>query len=250
MRRPYVCGDPLSMTISGKLYIGTSGFSYDHWADGVFYPKVISRKEWLSYYAARFNSVELNMTFFKVPEKESFVEWQSQVPAEFQFSVKGYNYITHLKKLTGISEPLRFLMDRVTKLKDNLSCILWEIPSLGSSRAKLLEGFINHLKKYPKIRHAFDLKDPALQGPEVIELVLKNKMAVVETEENLDWFSKTSALPFRYVRLKGEELKKWEKSIQASLKEGQTCYLYFTQEAQGKAIRDAKTFLERMKNTN
>src|SRR3989337_1088114 len=95
-----------------SLYIGTGGFSYDHWADGVFYPKDLSRKEWLPFYASQYNSVELNMTFFKVPEKESFVEWQAQVPPEFRFSVKGYNYITHLKKLTGVSEPLRFFMDR------------------------------------------------------------------------------------------------------------------------------------------
>jgi len=228
----------------GPLYIGTSGFSYDHWADGVFYPKGLSRKEWLPYYASQYNSVELNMTFFKVPEKESFVEWQAQVPPEFRFSVKGYNYITHLKKLTGISEPLRFFMDRVSKLKNNLACILWEIPVLGASRQKLLEAFLEHLKKYPKVQYAFDLKDPALQVSEVRGLLRKNKMTVLESEENKQETKKADPFPFRYLHLKGNGLKDWARALQKSTEDGQSCFAYFTEEALGRSLKDAKNFSE------
>src|SRR4030095_15475607 len=145
----------------GSLYIGTSGFSHDAWAQGLFYPKDLSRKEWFPFYASRFNSVELNLTFQKVPEKEVFVEWQSQVSQDFKFSLKGFQYITHVKKLTGVSEPLRLFMDRVLKLKGNLACLFWEIPVLGPDRRKLFEGFLNHLKKYPQARHVFEWKDPS-----------------------------------------------------------------------------------------
>jgi len=228
---------------SGSLYIGTSGFSHDPWAQGLFYPKDLPRKEWLRFYASHFNSVELNLTFQKVPEKDAFVEWQAQVPKDFRFSLKGFQYITHVKKLKGVSEPLRLFMDRVLKLKENLACVLWEIPPLGPDRKKLFEGFLSHLKKYPQAHHAFDLKDLSFVSPEVMDQVLKNKMSIVEPEGGKD----LGDFPFRYFRSHGEKIEDIQRKMEKALAAGEDCYAYFTDDAQGKAIQDARSLLHMFK---
>ncbi len=228
---------------SGSLYIGTSGFSHDAWAQGLFYPKDLPRKEWLPFYASRFNSVELNLTFQKVPEKEAFVEWQAQVPPDFKFSLKGFQYITHVKKLTGVSEPLRLFMDRVLKLKGNLACLLWEIPPLGPDRRRLFEGFINHLKKYPQARHVFEWKDTAPLSVELSEQILQNQMSVVEPEGSEG--KKREGLPFRYFRSHREKLEDLRQRVETAA--GKDCYVYFTDDARGKALQDAQVLLQMLK---
>ncbi|MFO1518141.1 MAG: DUF72 domain-containing protein [bacterium] len=234
---------------SGHIYIGTSGFSYDPWADGVFYPKGLPRKEWLPFYASQFGSVELNLTFQKLPEKESFVQWQTQVPPEFRFSMKGYQYITHLKKLTGVSEPLRLLMDRVTKLKENLSCILWEIPPLPSTRMKLLEGFFQHLKKYPHIRHAFEIKDPAFPLPETIALLAENGMTLAHESSWDENEAPLQSLPFRYLRESGKgNLKILASKVGEISREGKDCYVYFYSDEGDQALRSARELTHLLQN--
>lgn len=230
---------------SGSLYIGTSGFSHDPWAQGLFYSKDLPRKEWLGFYASHFNSVELNLTFQKVPEKDVFVEWYSQVPPDFRFSLKGFQYITHVKKLTGVSEPLRLFMDRVLKLKDKLACLLWEIPVLGPDRRKAFEGFLNHLKKYPAARHVFDLKDPALPSPELTERILALGMSRVEPEGK--GAEEPSDFSFRYYRSHGKDAEILHQKAGKVLTEGKDCYVYFTEEAPGKALQDAKALLAKFK---
>jgi uncharacterized protein YecE (DUF72 family) len=223
----------------GNLSVGTSGFSYDHWTDGVFYPQGLPRKEWLAYYASQFDSVELNMTFYKVPEKDSFIEWQAQVPKDFRFSVKGYQYITHVKRLSGASEPLRFFMDRVTKLKENLSCMVWELPPLRPDLIKALEGFIAHLKKYPQVRHAFEIKDSLAPDEKIRDMIRKNKMSITESDE----IRHEDGFTFRYIRSKGEDIPEWGRRIRKTLSEGTDCYCYLTDDTRGKAPLDAKKLL-------
>ncbi len=93
-----------------NICVGTIGFSYDHWANGFFFPSHLSRSEWLSYYAQQFNAVEISHTFSKVPEKETFTQWHAQTGPEFKFSLRGNQYLTHVKKLKGIGEPLKLFM--------------------------------------------------------------------------------------------------------------------------------------------
>ena len=162
----------------GNLYIGTSGFSYPHWGGGLFYPESLSPSEWLEYYSSYFNSIELNVTFNKLPHKDFFILWERQVPENFKFSVKGNQYITHLKKLTAIAEPLKLFMERIGKLKKKLASVVWEIPPLKEQTLKKVEGFISHLKKYPKIRHIFNFEEIA-QKKEVDQLLMKNGMFIL-----------------------------------------------------------------------
>jgi uncharacterized protein YecE (DUF72 family) len=84
-----------------NLYVGTSGYSYKEWK-GSFYPEKLPAKEMLVYYATRLPAVEINNTFYRLPQKSVLENWKEQVPADFRFSVKASQRITHFKRLNDV----------------------------------------------------------------------------------------------------------------------------------------------------
>jgi uncharacterized protein YecE (DUF72 family) len=82
-----------------NLFIGTSGYSYKHWADGVFYPPEISSAKWLEYYCQFFNTVELNITFYRLPKKYTLKRWYERTPNNFTFAVKGESFYYTYEKI-------------------------------------------------------------------------------------------------------------------------------------------------------
>jgi len=117
-----VSGHPFGKTQLGKArvmrvgtYIGTSGWHYDHWEDP-FYPRGLPDGGFLEYYAGYFGTAEINNSFYRLPQKETFGRWRDAVPENFVFSVKASRYLTHMKKLKDPSEPLERLLDRVSIL--------------------------------------------------------------------------------------------------------------------------------------
>ncbi len=214
-----------------------SGFSYDAWAGGIFYPEGLPRKEWLIHYASKFNAIELPHTFFKLPEKEQFVEWQAQVPKNFRFSVKGYQYITHVKKLLGAGEPLKLFMERVTKLRENLACVLWELPALRFIKLKTLEGFLNHLQKYPQMKHVFQFEENAEPTPAILELLQKNQKEVLRPLASLSSSEKINSSFYYLHGSVNDEIKSSVSEIQRILEAGKTCHLYFLNDPQNRCLK-------------
>ncbi|MFH1578090.1 MAG: DUF72 domain-containing protein, partial [Candidatus Omnitrophota bacterium] len=87
------------------ISVGTSGWNYKHWK-GVFYPERLSQAKWLQHYVRFFNCVELNVTFYRLVKGETFDNWRKNSPKEFYFAVKGSRFITHIKRLKDIKQPL------------------------------------------------------------------------------------------------------------------------------------------------
>ncbi|MCX7613646.1 MAG: DUF72 domain-containing protein, partial [Caldimicrobium sp.] len=87
-----------------SIFIGTSGWSYASFV-GVLYPKELAYKDWLRFYAQHFNTVEINVTFYRKPRPSTFQRWYEETPPEFVFSVKAPRVITHVKKLRDVEEP-------------------------------------------------------------------------------------------------------------------------------------------------
>jgi len=108
------------MTPGGRLRIGTSGWVYKHWM-GIFYPRGLEGPEQLPFYAERFQSVEVNFSFYRLPERTVFEMWRSQTPEGFLFAVKGSRYLTHMKKLKEPEEPLSRLIERAEGLHPHAS---------------------------------------------------------------------------------------------------------------------------------
>ena len=119
-----------SFTSAPLLQIGTSGWIYKHWM-GIFYPPKLPAPEQLGFYTQHFPTVEVNFSFYRLPERSVFETWRTQTPSEFLFAVKGSRFLTHMKKLKDPEEPLSRLMERASGLQEKLGPILFQFLTLG-----------------------------------------------------------------------------------------------------------------------
>ncbi|MBI4684072.1 MAG: DUF72 domain-containing protein [Nitrospirae bacterium] len=229
--------------------IGCSGFVYDEWK-GNFYPDELSKKLWLEFYCKKFSTVELNLTFYRVPEKETFSKWYSETPGDFTFSLKGSRFITHVKKLKAPMEPLDVFFSRTSALREKLGVILWQFPPDFKADIGKLKDFIEALSKY-KARNTFEFRDKTWINKKIISLLEKNNMALCMA----DWPDFLADLPvtadFVYIRRHGadgkynscyntEHLRCDTKAIKKFIKERKDVYMYFNNDAFGHAPKNAR----------
>ncbi len=123
------------------LYVGTSGYSYKEWK-GNFYPEKLPAKEMLTYYATRLPAVEINNTFYRLPQKSMLENWKGQVPTGFKFSVKASQRITHFKRLKETEEETMYLLDTAAALEDRLGPVLFQLPPNMKKDLARLESFL------------------------------------------------------------------------------------------------------------
>jgi uncharacterized protein YecE (DUF72 family) len=109
------------------LYVGTSGWQYDHWR-GRFYPARLPTARWLEFYADRFATVESNSAFYRLPELRTFQSWARRTPDDFLMAVKVSRYLTHVKRLAGPSEPVERFLGRAQGLDAKLGPVLLQLP--------------------------------------------------------------------------------------------------------------------------
>lgn len=129
------------MTESLSCHIGTSGWHYKHWK-GPFYPKNLPAKDFLNYYANHFQTVEINNSFYKLPEKKTLKQWQEIVGDGFIFAVKASRYITHMKKQKDPKKSLSNFLNTVKVLANNLGPILFQLPPRWHINTKRLNSFL------------------------------------------------------------------------------------------------------------
>ncbi|MGH8572421.1 MAG: DUF72 domain-containing protein, partial [Gammaproteobacteria bacterium] len=110
------------------LWIGTSGYVYPHWRKGVFYPHGLPPRDELTYFAARFRTVELNNPFYRVPAPEAFARWRVATPPDFVFAIKANRFITHVKRLHDCGEPVADFLARANELTPKLGPLLFQLP--------------------------------------------------------------------------------------------------------------------------
>ncbi len=245
-----------------KIYIGTSGYSYQHWKK-IFYPEDVKQNKWLEYYAQHFNTVELNVTFYRLPGEKVFSGWYNRVPKDFLFVVKGSRFITHIKKLNNCQEPLDLLMQRVKLLKEKLGVILWQLPpslrlAIGDKdsgiRIEKFEGFLKllisyHLSHIP--RFSFEFRHQSWFCKEVYDLLKKYNIALCIADSPRWPLSEETTADFVYLRFHGgkelygsnysdKELASWAEKIK-KWKKSKDIYAYFNNDAYGYAVENAKT---------
>src|SRR5689334_16500479 len=109
------------------VFVGTSGWQYQDWS-GVLYPATTPRTRWLEEYAAAFSTVEINSTFYRLPERRTFAEWRARTPDDFVVSAKASRYLTHVRRLDRPEEPVRHFLDAAAGLGDRLGPVLVQLP--------------------------------------------------------------------------------------------------------------------------
>ncbi|MEW6714421.1 MAG: DUF72 domain-containing protein, partial [Nitrospirota bacterium] len=240
-----------------KYRIGCSGFLYDSWR-GVFYPEDLPHKEWLPFYASKINSVELNVTFYRLLKKEAFDKWHRDTPPDFSFVLKGSRFVTHIKKLKDVEMPLSTFFNITTPLGKKLEVVLWQLPPNLKVNLRSLEDFIEALRQYP-VRHVFEFKNKNWLNKKVLKILSAANIAVCMS----DWPDYSDEVPvtanFVYFQRLGEEgkyasnytmeqLQKDAKRIKEYMKQGKDVYMYFNNDAFGYAPKNAmelKAILEK-----
>jgi len=239
-----------------KIYIGTSGFSYPHWGKGVFYPKDIPQAKWFEYYCQHFKTVELNVSFYRLPKKETFVNWRKRAGKDFVFSVKGSRYITHIKRLKDCQEPVKRFFEAAEPLGGLTSrevrphqVVLWQLPPRFRVNLERLSQFLKILPK--NWRHAFEFRSSTWLTVKVYELLRKHNAAIV-FQDSPGWpITNRITADFVYIRFHGRthlysscytenELKNWAKKIRSWQKRGLDSYAYFNNDALGHAVENAQ----------
>ena len=235
-----------------RAYIGTSGWNYKHWSDGVFYPKEVQPAEWLSFFAEQFDTVEINNSFYRLPGVETFKSWRARVPRNFTFAVKASRYLTHLKRLKEPEEPLALFFSRARHLKEKLGPILFQLPPRFKADIDRLETFLKALKRrtsHVGIRTAIEIRDESWLKEDVFARLKEHDVALCFADwDGLPVTSPVTA-DFVYVRRHSgpdagnyprtaldrdaREVKKW-------LSQGLDVYVYFNNDPHGHAVRNAE----------
>lgn len=231
---------------SHRTFIGTSGWSYNHWR-GVFYPDDISAKEWFDYYRKKFGTVEINNTFYNLPASDVFKNWQKQAPADFIYAVKANRYITHMKKLKEPESALKKFFSGVNLLKGNLGPILYQLPPRWKCNIERLRDF---LKKLPKDKiHVFEFRHDSWFTKEVFDTLDAHKASFCIHDMPYVKCPEITTGKVAYLRFHGataiyrggypiETLKKWADWVNIQAK-SRDVYVYFNNDAEGHAVKDA-----------
>ena len=235
-----------------KIYVGTSGYNYTHWINK-FYPKDVPQKMWLEFYTQTFNSVELNVTFYRLPKDTVFQGWHKRTPRNFRFVIKGSRFITHIKRLRDCKEPLKLFMQRAAHLKNKLACILWQTPPNLSYDASIIKSFITHLKKWPQYLYSFEFRNESWFNEELYSIFKENNINLC-IADSLRYPSKNILTStFVYLRFHGKEdlyrskyslkeLKEWADKTKIWMKGKNKLFAFFNNDYQGFAVENALQF--------
>lgn len=161
------------------VHVGCSGWNYAHWRHGVFYPERCPPARWLRYYAQHFDTVEINMTFYRLPKPHIVQRWVDESPRDFVFSVKVSRYITHVKRLLDIPANLPILYERIAPLlrSPKLGPLLWQLPPTFTCDLDRLAQALEHL--HDGHRHAFEFRHPSWFRDETYTLLREHRVALV-----------------------------------------------------------------------
>ncbi|MEP6769003.1 MAG: DUF72 domain-containing protein [Acidobacteriota bacterium] len=151
--------DDFPKTAAARFRVGCSGWQYRHWR-GEIYPADLPASKWFDFYASRFDTVEINNSFYRLPEGAVFEAWRRRAPAGFLYAVKASRYLTHNKKLKDPEEPLERFFDRARHLRGKLGPVLYQLPPGWSVNLERLDAFLELLPG--RARHVLEFRDPWL----------------------------------------------------------------------------------------
>lgn len=231
-----------------SILTGTSGWNYNHWK-GVFYDEEMKPDQWLEHYVRHFSTVEINNSFYQLPDEKTLRKWKETVPSGFIFSVKASRYITHMKKLKDPGDALNNFLKRVEVLGDTLGPVLFQLPPRWGINPERLRNFLELLGS--DFRYVFEFRDDSWWDDSVYGILSEYNAAFCIFDLDRRLSPKEITTDFVYVRLHGPEdpyqgrydkqtLSGWIGTFTAYLKECDTIYCYFDNDQKGYAVVNAQ----------
>lgn len=249
------------------IRIGCSGWQYPHWR-GVFYPAELSTSRWFAHYALTFDTVEINNSFYRLPEAETFERWREQAPRPrpghppFLYAVKASRFLTHMKKLKAPEEPLTRLFDRVRHLGPHLGPLLYQLPPNWKLDLARFEHFLNALRAVESelklnLSHVVEFRDPSWYDDRLFALLRRHGIALCLHDMKGSATGMIVVGPFLYVRFhfgtqryggryEDRRLDAWAAWLAARAAEGLDVFAYFNNDTGGHAPRDAVRLRQRL----
>ncbi len=237
-------------------FIGTSGWHYDDWRKR-FYPEALPKTKWLEYYARHFPTVELNNSFYRLPSESTFASWYQASPASFTFAVKVSRFITHIKRLKNSEEAVENFTKRAGILGKKLGPLLYQLPPSMHRNDDTLESFLSGLPR--EFRHVIEFRHQSWLVEDVFEILCRHNAGLCVFDMPSFTCPLRATADFAYIRFHGsdslysscysdEELAGWAKGIADLAANLGSVYVYFNNDVEGFALRNAVTirdYLER-----
>jgi uncharacterized protein YecE (DUF72 family) len=228
------------------IWIGTSGYNYPEWK-GSFYPGNLAAAKMLPYYAARFPTVEINYTFYRMPNEKLVGGWAAQTPSPFKLTLKAPRRITHDNRLKDCGELVRALCAVAATLGDKLGALLFQLPPSAKKDLGLFDAFLADLP--PKVCAAFEFRHASWLQDDVFERLSSRNLAVcVADSEKMSTPVRVTA-DYAYFRLRDEgygpdDVKRWAEVITRETGACRDVFVYFKHEEQGKGPEFARMLME------
>lgn len=239
---------PVSSDAERTVHVGCSGWVYRHWK-GRFYPKELAQKRWFEHYAASFDTVEINASFYRLPLPATFDAWREKAPPGFRYAVKINRFITHNKKLANVEEPLAAFIALARQLGPSLGPLLHQLPPSLHRNDQRLEAYLRllpaDLEHVVEFRHASWYEEPVLA-------LLDRYGAGFVSHDLLGlptpvWASGRTA----YVRFHGtsgkyvgryseEQVAWWAAWLSEQAEAGRSAWAYYNNDIGGDAVEDAR----------
>ena len=226
------------------VHVGTSGYNFPEWK-GSFYPEKLPAAKMLGYYAERLSTVEVNYTFYRMPNAKTVAGWVEATPSHFTFVLKAPQRITHIARLVGEDDALRYFFETSSGLGARLGPVLFQLPPNFKQDLERLKAFLPRIPD--GVRCAFEFRHDSWFGPDTYEVLRSRNVAlcIADTEKGTTAFEPTA--DFGYFRLRdegyeGDELAGWARRIHDAGAAWKHAYVFFKHEESGLGPKLAKEF--------
>ena len=235
--------------MAGDIRIGCSGWSYPHWLR-VVYPEKMPAREHFAFYAQHFNTVEINNSFYRQPPRERFEAWREQAPPGFVFAVKGSRYVTHIKRRAVEKESIDLVVDSALGLDDKLGPILFQLQANFHVDLERLERFVAMLPDH--VRFTLEFRHDSWLVPAVFERLRAHRIALCIPDHPKMPKSLEITSDFTYIRMhlpphglgySERGLHPWAERVVDWRRAGLDVFMYFNNDMEGHAVKDAKTLI-------
>lgn len=240
------------------------GWSYNFWKS-TFYPESLSSKEFLKYYSTKFNTVEIDNTFYRIPRKQHVLEWKKHTPPDFVFSLKFPRLITHIKMLENCEEETSVFLEHVALFEEKLGPLLLQFPpSFKDVHLSILKDYLEHLNE--KYKYAVEIRNKELLNPRLFSILRRDNVALVWTDSYFIPSVSEITSDFIYLRWEGDrnhvkgnlgkieidrktDLAIWLDKLKPIFSKEIVIFGYFSKYYSGHPPSDVFTFLELTKST-
>jgi uncharacterized protein YecE (DUF72 family) len=230
------------------IWVGTSGYNYPEWK-GSFYPEKIKSADMLPYYAARFPTVEINYTFYRMPNEATVAKWAAETPSPYKLTLKAPRRITHDSRLRNCGELVVAFCRVAGTLGEKLGVLLFQLPPNLKKDLALFDAFLSDLP--PKVRAAFEFRHESWFDEDVFSRLERQNLALcIADSEKLSTPVRLTA-DYAYFRLRDEgytpaDIQRWGETIKRETSACKDVFVYFKHEEEGKGPEFARLLMAQL----